>query len=83
MAAWSDDDDTMVATDDQPIAPEPAPPAWRGNPETPEQDALEQAAEMVPGWRLERRSSALDAPEGDSVEQATELPDDPERPILG
>ena len=68
------DDGPLVATDDELVHPVPDPPSSTVDPEAPEHDALEQSAEVAPGWRLGRRSSAFDAPEADAIDQATDVP---------
>ena len=82
MAAHWHDDDVQVTTDDQPVTPEPAPPAPSGDFEVPERDGIEQSVEVDPGWRVGRRSTAFDAPEGDALEQAIEAPGETDRPEI-
>ena len=74
MASPMRDDHHLVATDDEPVSPEPDAPAVPADPEAPEHDALEQSAEVTPGWRTGRLSGAFDAPEADALEQATDVP---------
>jgi hypothetical protein len=50
----------------------------RRDPETPEADALDQAREVAPGERLGRVARPLDASDADAIEQAIEVPIDPD-----
>jgi hypothetical protein len=48
------------------------------DPEAPEADVLDQTREVVPGERRGRVSRAFDAPDADAIEQAIELPAEPD-----
>jgi hypothetical protein len=74
----STDDDAALPTDDEPVDPEPDRPHPSVDPEAPEPDALDQAREVNPGWRVGRVSRGIEVPEADAIDQATEIPDEPE-----
>ena len=50
----------------------------RIDPEAPEADALDQAREVAPGERRGPVSRAIDASDADAIEQAIEVPIDPD-----
>jgi hypothetical protein len=59
--------------DDQPPAD-----LLRRDPEAPEADALDQVREVAPSERRERVSRPIDASDADVIEQAIEVPIDPD-----
>jgi hypothetical protein len=67
-------DEPLRPTDDEPVEPAPAPPEAPSDPEVPVADAIEQAAEVTPGWRVDRRSHDFEVPEADAIDQALEVP---------
>jgi hypothetical protein len=68
--------------DDQPVVPEPARGAPSADPEAPEADAVEQAAEVSPGGaRTGPVTNDPEAPEADAWEQSQEVPYDDEEPV--
>lgn len=69
--------DTPTDDERRPVAPEPAAGRPPADPEAPEADALDQAAEAVPGERRDVEVSVpFEASEADVLDQAAELPDD-------
>jgi hypothetical protein len=68
------DDDPLPPTDEEAVLPEPAVPEPSADPEAPVADALEQAAEVTPGWRVGRRSHDFEVPDTDAIDQALEVP---------
>jgi hypothetical protein len=64
-----------MSSDEEPISAEPAPPERPQDPEAPERDALEQTAEVSPGWRVGPMDRGLEVPESDAIDQAMEIPD--------
>ena len=48
------------------------------DPEAPEADVLEQSRAVIPGEHRGRVSRAIDAPDADAIEQATEVPTEPD-----
>ncbi len=48
------------------------------DPEASEADVLEQSREVVPREHRGRVSRAIDAPDADAIEQATEVPVEPD-----
>jgi hypothetical protein len=63
-------DDPDLEFDDEPLPPR--------DPETPEADALDQAREVAPGERRGPVSRTIDASDADALEQAIEVPIDPD-----
>jgi hypothetical protein len=57
---------------------EPAEDLVRSDPEAPEADALDQAREVAPGARRRSISRPIDASDADAIEQAIEVPIDPD-----
>jgi hypothetical protein len=68
------EDEPLPPTDDDSVFPEPARPEPSGDPEAPVADAIEQAAEVTPGWRVGRRSHHFEVPDADAIDQALEVP---------
>jgi hypothetical protein len=66
------------SSDRYPDEDEPAEDLVRRDPEAPEADALDQAREVAPGERRRRVSRSLDASDADVIEQAIEVPIDPD-----
>jgi len=67
-------DEPLPSTDDEGVVPEPAAPHPGTDPEAPEADALDQATEVNPGWRVARRSHDFEVPDNDAIDQALEVP---------
>jgi hypothetical protein len=67
--------------DDRPVVPEPGRAPLPDDPEVPEGDALEQAAEVAAAPRAHMRTRGVEVPEADAWEQSIEVPlddvDDP------
>ena len=74
----SNHDDAPLPTDEEPVIPEPDAPQPSAEPEASQPDALDQAREVEPGWRVGRVSRGFEVPEEDAIDQATEIPDEPE-----
>jgi hypothetical protein len=51
------------------------------DPEVPEADALDQARTVGPAEHRGRVSRAIDAPDADAIEQATEVPIEPDEEV--
>ena len=66
------------SSDPYPDDDEPAEDLVRRDPEAPEADALDQAREVVPGERRWRVPRPIDASDADVIEQAFEVPIDPD-----
>jgi hypothetical protein len=67
-------DQPLPPTDDEPVLPEAAPSEPPGDPEVPVADAIQQATEVTPGWRVGRTSHDFEVPEADAIDQALEVP---------
>lgn len=71
-------DDGAQPADDEPVTPDPDEAEPSAEPEVPQADAVDQAQEVEPGWRVGRVSRGFEVPEADAIDQATEIPDEPD-----
>ena len=74
MGTPIEDDGPLSPADDEAVVPEPARAEPTRDPETPIADAIEQAAEVNPGWRVAPRSHDFEVPDADAIDQAIEVP---------
>jgi len=68
----------LEPTDDEPLSPPPAPPDQPLDLEAPLADALDQAQEVAPGWRIEGVTRDPEVSEADALDQALVAPLDDE-----
>ena len=68
------DNEPLLSTDDAAVEPPAAPPILPEDLEVPVADAVEQAAEVAPGWRVLRPDRDFEIPEADAIDQAMEVP---------
>lgn len=68
----------LEPTDDEPVTPLPSQPDQPLDLEAPVADALEQAHEVTPGWRIERVTRDPEVSEADALDQALSVPLDDE-----
>ena len=72
------ENEPLEPTDDRPVEPATAVPDTSRDAELPEADAVDQARETTPGWRVERLSTDPEVPEADALDQAMAIPIDDE-----
>jgi hypothetical protein len=72
------DDEPLEPTDDAPVTPLPTELDDDLGADVSPADAADQRREVSPGWRIGRRSSDLEAPEADVLDQAISPPLDDE-----